>query len=457
MRPENSEPAKKKVPANKAELVKKWDSEKKTGPAKRTEPAKKTEPAKRTEPAKKTANCPYHNKCGGCLYSEMDYAEQLGRKERKVRKLLERFGTVHPITGAEHPFHYRNKCTATFGFRNGKMICGVYEKGTHKVVNVDRCLIEDERAGRIVHTVRELCVSFKIKSYDEDSGFGLLRHVMVRTGRKTGQIMVILVTASPVFPGSRNFVAALMKKCPEITTVVQSINRERTSMVLGSQEKVLYGKGFIEDELCGLKFRISAASFYQVNLEQTERLYGKAVELAGLTGKETLLDAYCGIGTIGLIAAKSAGEVIGVELNPDAVRDAIRNAKANGITNVTFYRNDAGVFLENLAASGKKLDVVVMDPPRSGSTPVFIKSVCTAKPKRIVYVSCNPETQARDLQEFRRYGYFMQEAWPFDQFPLTEHVETVCLLSNRKPDTKVRIDVDLEDYYRIKDAKKNQN
>lgn len=381
-------------------------------------------------PAKgeKKANCPYRKKCGGCVYSEVPYEEQLEKKERAVKKLLEPFGKVYPITGADHPFHYRNKVTASFGFRNGKLVSGVYEKNSHRVVNIDRCLIQDEKADRIIHIIRELCVSFKIKSYDEDTNFGLLRHVMIRTGRKTGQVMVIMVTASPVFPGSRNFTKALLNKCPEITTIVQNVNPLRTSMVLGNRNKVLYGRGYIEDELCGLRFRISPSSFYQVNPEQTEKLYRKAVELAGLSGKGTLLDAYCGVGTIGMVASRKAGEVIGVELNSDAVRDAEANAKANGITNIGFYVNDAGVFLTDLAAAGKKLDVIMMDPPRTGSSEEFIQSAAKAKPDRIVYVSCNPETLARDLKIFKRFNYRMQEAWPFDCFPMTEHIETVCLL-----------------------------
>ena len=379
----------------------------------------------------KKANCPYRKKCGGCMYSEVPYEEQLEKKERAVRKLLEPFGEVFPITGAEHPFHYRNKVTASFGFRNGKLVSGVYEKNSHRVVNIDRCLIQDEKADRIIHMIRELCVSFKIKSYDEDTAFGLLRHVMVRTGRKTGEVMVIMVTASPVFPGSRNFTKALLQKCPEITTIVQNVNPLRTSMVLGNRNKVLYGRGYIEDELCGLRFRISPSSFYQVNPEQTEKLYRKAVELTGLSGKGTLLDAYCGVGTIGMVASRKAGEVIGVELNSDAVKDAVANAKANGIGNISFYVNDAGVFLTDLAAAGKKLDVIMMDPPRTGSSEEFIQSAAKAKPDRIVYVSCNPETLARDIKTFKRWNYKMQEAWPFDCFPMTEHIETVCLLTQK--------------------------
>ncbi len=385
--------------------------------------------AKKPASADKPANCPYRKKCGGCQYSEISYPEQLRMKERKVRRLLEGFGEVKPITGAEDPFHYRNKVTASFGFRNGKMISGVYEQKTHRVVNIDRCLIQDERADRIIHIMRDLFVSFKLKAYDEDSGFGLIRHVMVRTARATGQIMVIIVTANQVFPGSRNFVNALREKCPEITTIVQNINSQRTSMVLGNREKVLFGKGYIEDVLCGLRFRISAGSFYQVFPEQTEKLYAKAVELAGLRGKGLLLDAYCGVGTIGMIASRDAEQVIGVELNPDAVKDAEANARANGIRNISFYANDAGLFLQDLAASGIRPDVILMDPPRTGSTREFIESACRTKPERIVYVSCNPETLARDLKLFKGFNYRMREAWPFDNFPLTEHIETVCLLS----------------------------
>ncbi len=398
---------------------------------------------RRTE--KSEVNCPYRKKCGGCQYSELPYSEQLSRKERRVRALLAGFGEIRPIVGASEPLHYRNKVTASFGFRNGKLISGVYERATHRVVNIDRCLIQDERADRIIHVIRELCISFRIKAYDEDSGFGLLRHVMVRTAYATAEVMVILVTASPILPGSRNFVEALRKKCPEITTIIQSINTQRTSMVLGQREKLLYGRGYIEDVLCGLRFRISSGSFYQVNPAQTERIYEKAIELAGLSGRETLLDAYCGVGTIGLIASRRAKEVIGVELNAEAVRDAEANARRNGIENISFYANDAGAFLDDLSRSDKKLDVILMDPPRTGSTVEFIESACRAKPERIVYVSCNPETLARDLKEFKRRNYKTREIIPFDNFPLTVHVETVALLSKLDVDKHINIEIELDE------------
>ena len=254
---------------------------------------------------------------------------------------------------------------------------------------------------------------------------------MIRRGFTTGEILVVLVTASPVFPSKNNFVKALREKHPEITTIVQNINGRSTSMVLGDKEHVLYGKGYIEDVLCGLRFRISSRSFYQINSAQTEKLYAKAMELAELTGNETVLDAYCGIGTIGLIASKHAGKVIGVELNQDAVRDAVQNAKKNGITNAQFFCNDAGRFMSHMAARGESADVVFMDPPRSGSTEEFIDAVALMQPKRVVYISCGPDTLARDLRMFAKHGYKAKEAWPVDLFGWTEHVETVCLLSRK--------------------------
>ena len=270
--------------------------------------------------------------------------------------------------------------------------------------------------------------------------------MLIRTGHVTGQIMVVLVLASPILPSKNNFVKALLKLHPEITTVVINVNNRNTSMVLGDKEHVIYGKGYIEDELCGKRFRISPKSFYQVNPVQTEILYGKALEYAGLTGKETVVDAYCGTGTIGMIASDKAGKVIGVELNADAVRDARNNAKANQIRNIQFYQNDAGKFLVEMAGQGAKVDVVLMDPPRSGSTEEFMSSVVQIGPERIVYVSCNPETLVRDLKYFKKKGYRVAKGVGVDMFPFTEHVETVVLLSKGEVDSKkIRVEFSLED------------
>lgn len=378
--------------------------------------------------------CPVSGKCGGCQYVDMPYKEQLKKKQRQVEQLLKEYGKVMPIIGMDAPAHYRNKVHAVFAFQKGRgIISGIYQEKSHRVVPVESCLLENQKAGEIIRSVRELAKSFKLKAYDEDSGYGLLRHVLVRVGHITGEIMVVLVLGSPVLPSKKNFVNELCKLHPGITTILVNVNNKRTSMVLGEKEQVIYGKGFIEDELCGRRFKISAKSFYQVNSVQTEALYAKAAEYAQLTGKETVVDAYCGIGTIALAVAGQAGKVIGVELNKDAVRDAVMNARINRIKNADFYQNDAGRFLTQMADAGEKVDVVFMDPPRSGSTEEFLDALICIRPKRVVYISCEPETLARDLKYLTgKSGYRVQEITPVDMFPFTGNIETVCSLSNRK-------------------------
>lgn len=378
------------------------------------------------EKKNKIAACKAAKKCGGCQYQGIPYEKQLQDKQKAVRQLMQPFCKTAGITGMKDPYHYRNKVHAVFARKkDGTIISGVYEEGTHRVVPVETCQIEDEKADAIINDIRGLLKSFKIKIYNEDTGYGLLRHVLIRRGFSTGEIMVVLVLGSPVMPSKNNFVKALRKLHPEITTVVLNVNDKRTSMVLGDRETTIYGKGYIEDVLCGLRFRISSKSFYQINPVQTEKLYGKAMELAGLSGTERVIDAYCGIGTIGMVAAKSAKEVIGVELNPDAVK----NAKHNQMKNIRFYQEDAGRFMEKMAALGEKADVVFMDPPRSGSTEQFMKSVVTLAPKKIVYISCDPQTQARDLKYLTRYGYKAMGAYPYDMFPFTKHAENIVLLT----------------------------
>lgn len=391
------------------------------------------------EKKNKIAACKAAKKCGGCQYQGIPYEKQLQDKQKAVRQLMQPFCKTAGITGMKDPYHYRNKVHAVFARKkDGTIISGVYEEGTHRVVPVETCQIEDEKADAIINDIRGLLKSFKIKIYNEDTGYGLLRHVLIRRGFSTGEIMVVLVLGSPVMPSKNNFVKALRKLHPEITTVVLNVNDKRTSMVLGDRETTIYGKGYIEDVLCGLRFRISSKSFYQINPVQTEKLYGKAMELAGLSGTERVIDAYCGIGTIGMVAAKSAKEVIGVELNPDAVRDAVKNAKHNQMKNIRFYQEDAGRFMEKMAALGEKADVVFMDPPRSGSTEQFMKSVVTLAPKKIVYISCDPQTQARDLKYLTRYGYKAMGAYPYDMFPFTKHAENIVLLTkNFNNDTNI--------------------
>lgn len=385
------------------------------------------EPAKRPE-----GQCPLYHKCGGCQLQNMTYPEQLRWKQGRVERLLGRYHAVSPILGMKNPLHYRNKVQAAFAMdRNRRILSGVYQSSTHRVVQVDSCMTEDRKADEIIVSIRGLLPSFKLLPYNEDSGQGFLRHVLVKRGFTSGQIMVVLVTATPVFPAKNRFVEALRKLHPEITTILMNVNPYRTSLVLGDSERTLFGPGYIEDTLCGCVFRISAKSFYQINPVQTEILYGKAVEFAGLTGKETVIDAYCGIGTIGLIASRSAGDVIGVEVNRDAVRDAIANSKRNGIKNAWFHNADAGEFMTGMAAEGKTADVVFMDPPRAGSDEKFLTALVTLGPKRVVYISCNPETQARDLAFLTKEGYRVQEIQPVDMFPFTNHVEVVVSMCRK--------------------------
>lgn len=372
--------------------------------------------------------CPKARQCGGCQLQGISYEKQLEQKQKKTEELIGPYCRVFPICGMENPYHYRNKVHAVLDHKKGKVISGIYAEGSHRVVPVDSCLIEDEKADEIIVTIRELLQSFKLPVYDEDTGRGLFRHILVRVGKASGQIMVVLVMASPIFPSKNNFIRVLRQKHPEITTIVQNINDQDTSMVLGEREKVLFGKGYITDTLCGKEFRISSRSFYQINPVQTEKLYQKAIHLASLTGKERIVDAYCGIGTIGLIASDRVKQVIGIELNEDAVRDAMKNARANNVSNVEFYCDDAGDFMREMAANGEKVDVVFMDPPRSGSDEIFLSSVVQLAPKRVVYISCNPETMARDLEYLTEHGYRAITAWPFDMFPSTAHIETICSL-----------------------------
>ena len=376
--------------------------------------------------------CNISKKCGGCQFQGIPYKEQLKKKQKKEQSLLGAYGKVCSIIGMENPYYYRNKVHAVFDRdRKGNIISGIYEEGTHRVVPVENCLIEDEKSQEIIRTIRGMLKSFKIRTYDEDTSYGLLRHVLIRRGFSTGEIMVVLVTGSPIFPSKNNFVKALRKAHPEITTVVLNVNDRQTSMVLGDREKPIFGPGFIKDRLCGCMFRISPKSFYQVNPVQTEILYQTAIDYASLTGKEAVIDAYCGIGTIGLIAAKKAGKVIGVELNKDAVKDARINAKENKITNAAFYQGDAGRFMVEMAAKGEKADVVFMDPPRAGSDERFLSSVVKLSPKKVIYISCNPETLARDLKYLTKHHYKVEKIQPVDMFPFCDHCETVCSLSRK--------------------------
>lgn len=374
--------------------------------------------------------CPNAKKCGGCQLQNLVYEDQLKLKMSQVNKLLSKYAHIKPIVRADQPEHYRNKIQAAFASRNGRIISGIYQSSSGKIVPCDSCLLENELADSIVVTIRNMCRSFKIKPYDLHTRCGFLRHVTVRYAHSSGELMVVLVTAPGEFPSERSFVNELVRRHPEITTVIHNINPSSTALFLGKSSRVLYGNGYITDSLCSLKFRISPSSFYQINSAQTEKLYSTVKKLCASDGTQRIIDAYCGTGTIGLCLADTVHEVIGIEVNSDAVNDARYNAQLNGINNARFIAADAADAMEKFAKQGESADVVVTDPPRAGCSMKFLKSLLLLAPKKIIYVSCNPETLARDLRTLTR-EYKVKTVIPFDMFPHTRHVECVTLLVKR--------------------------
>ena len=383
----------------------------------------------------------YEKKCGGCPLLALPYREQLAKKQDRLQELLGGFAPVKAVQCMAEPLHYRNKAIASFATQRGKLVCGLYAEGTHRVLPGADCLLQEEILNKTLAAVLDAARACRWTAYDEDRGTGLLRHTVLRSSGD-GKVLVTLVTPGPDLPGSKNFCTALRKKAPWVVSIVQNINPTRSSAVLGSREKTLYGPGFVLDTLCGTQFAISPRSFYQVNRTQTEVLYKKALELAKLTGRETVIDAYCGIGTIGLCAAPLAKQVIGVERNPAAVKDAAANARRNKIANARFVCADATEWMAAAAGESLHPDVVFLDPPRAGSTPECIAAVNKMKPRRVVYVSCDPETLARDVAAFTRLGWRAAKFCPVDLFPQTKHVETVVLLSHKKADSYIHIDVE---------------
>ena len=414
-------------------------------------------------PSMNMPHCSAQKQCGACQLLSLPYEKQLERKQNETIELFEPFaseGTVfNPIAGMDEPYYYRNKVTSPYvpgrktkggkkprgkkgnagakGAPQHEILCGMYAAGTHRVISTDSCLLENKDAKQAVLAIRSLMQRYHMEPYNEDANTGFIRHAVIRVGHTTGELLVTVVTNGKEFPASRNFCRELKKRCPAITTVVQNVNTRQTNVILGDEgEKTLYGPGFIIDELCGLTFRISSHSFYQVNATQTEVLYRKAIEMAHFTGTETAMDAYCGTGTIGLVAAKGlpgaetahAARVIGVDNVASAIKDARENARHNGIENADFTAEDAGHFMDKLAKEGELLDVLLMDPPRAGSNEQFLRSACSLAPKRIVYISCNPNTQARDVEYLVKHGYQLTEVQPVDMFPHTNHVENICAL-----------------------------
>lgn len=508
----------KRMPRDRQEDSREWQQARPKQASRRREDireVRRDKQAERKVPRAALEACPYARKCGGCDIIEMPYDKQLKLKQERIEKLLapvakaqagqgsgEPAGnnagkpagnnagfTIEKIVGADNPFYYRNKVHSVFTCdRAYHILRGIYEKNSHRVIDIKECKIEDQKANEIIEEIRKLLPSFKLTVYNEDTGRGFLRHVLVRVASQG--IMVVLVTGEVMFPGKKNFVMALRKKFPEITTVVQNINDKQTSMVLGTRNVVLYGPGYVVDDRLGLRFRISPDAFYQINSAQTVKLYKLArematCELAAKTqakgGSEHAKDArkskiaphlvwdlYCGTGTIGMFMAGSVEQVVGVELNREAVKDAKNNARENGIQNIRFVNMDATEYMQRALADIERRkngveagtdaevieapDVLMMDPPRSGSTPEFINAVAELKIPRVVYVSCGPDTLVRDLLLFQKKGYKVQRVVPVDMFPNTGHVEVVSLLQRMSNTLKktITLDVDMEDYHRIK-------
>lgn len=385
---------------------------------------------------KRYAKCPLARTCGACQLMDYSYPNQLEMKMRYVDELLGQLGPIAPIQGMDDPTLYRTKVQATFGYDwKGSLVSGIYQEGTHLLVPIRSCMVQHPLADEILKSIRNLATRFQITAYDEDEGYGHLRHVLIKISRKTGEAIVVLVCGQWPIPSSDNFIAALKQKHPEITTIALNMNREHTSMVLSEIPiKVLWGKGYIEEELCSLTFRISPSSFFQVNVEQAQVLYSLAMRMARIGKEDVVIDAYCGTGTIALIAAKEGARyVLGIESNEQAVEDAKLNAERNNLTNAEFICADASVELKEMAKAKRVCDVLFLDPPRSGSDERFLAAAIKLAPKRIVYISCNPRTLDRDLRYLLRFSdYQVRGIQPVDMFPHTEHVETVVLMSRVK-------------------------
>ncbi len=412
--------------------------------------------------------CPIHRQCGGCQIQALDYKKQLEFKQKKVLGNLQRIGgfaepPMEPVVGMEDPYHYRNKAQFPIGKdKDGRIIAGFYAGRTHQIIPNRDCALGVPVNKEILDIIIGIMEEKGIEPYDEQTRKGLVRHVLIRYGFHTKEIMVCIVVNGEKLSYADVFVKELCK-LKGMTSISINVNQQNTNVIMGQEVKVLWGQPWITDRIGDISYRISPLSFYQVNPVQTEKLYRLALEYADLKGTETVWDLYCGIGTISLFLARQAKKVYGVEIVPQAIRDARENARINKIENVEFFTGKAEEILpdfykkEEKAGRSPRADVIVVDPPRKGCDQELLDTILKMQPERIVYVSCDSATLARDLKILCQGEYELKRVRPVDQFCHTSHVETVCLLSNRKPDTKVRVDVDLEDYYRIKDAEKNQN
>ncbi|KMY58768.1 23S rRNA (uracil(1939)-C(5))-methyltransferase RlmD [Geobacillus stearothermophilus] len=380
--------------------------------------------------------CPVYRQCGGCQLQHLSYEGQLKAKEKQVKEVLARIGkldgvTVHPVIGMKNPWRYRNKAQVPVDEREGGLVAGFYKERTHEIIDMDACLIQQEANDVVVQAVKRIAERYGIPPYDEATHKGVLRHIVARYGAATGEVMVVLVTRTDHLPHEQDIVRDIVRAIPGVKSIVQNVNPERTNVIFGAKTRVLWGSEFITDRIGGIQFAISARSFYQVNPEQTKVLYDKAFEYAELTGRETVIDAYCGIGTISLFLARKAKHVYGVEIVPEAIEDAKRNAKLNGIQNVTFEVGAAEDVIPRWYQEGIRADCLVVDPPRKGCDAALLETIIAMKPPRVVYVSCNPATLARDSRILEDGGYETIEVQPVDMFPHTAHVECVAKIRLR--------------------------
>lgn len=381
------------------------------------------------------APCPIYSQCGGCQLQHVSYEGQLEYKRKQVEQVLARIGKldlnqvkVHPTLGMEDPWSYRNKAQVPVGEREGGLVAGFYQKRSHDIIDMERCLIQQADNDDVVQAVKRICEKYGIRAYNEEKHKGWLRHIMVRYGLITNELMVVFVTRTADFPHKADMIKEITETFPRVKSIVQNINSKRTNVIFGDETNVIWGEEYIYDKIGDVKFAISARSFYQVNPEQTKVLYDKALEYAQLTGEESVIDAYCGIGTISLFLAQKAKKVFGVEIVPEAIEDANRNAELNGFTNAEFAVGEAEVVIPNWYKQGNKADVIVVDPPRKGCDEALLTTILDMKPKRVVYVSCNPGTLARDLHLLEQGGYETVEVQPVDMFPHTVHCEAVALI-----------------------------
>ena len=399
----------------------------------------------KTSPYRTQPSCPVYENCGGCQISHLTYEGQLDVKYRRVRSVIERIAKepgelVLPVLPAAHPFHYRNKMAVPAGMVNGVPTLGYYKQGSHEVIPVSTCEIQEEENNRLLQWAETFIQKHRISLYNEKTKNGSIRHIMGRVGND-GKVMAVIVTATEELPEEKEWIRNIQKELPFVTSLYHNIQSRPGNVILGKKIRLLWGRETLTASLGGLAFEVSPYSFFQVHKEQAEKLYETALDYANLTGKETVIDAYCGTGTISLCLAKKAKKVIGIEIVKPAVEDAIKNAKANHIGNVEFHAADAGKLMPELYKNGLKPDVIVMDPVRAGCAENVLKAAAAMNPERIVYVSCNPATFARDAAILKQEGYRIREVQPVDMFPQTMHVETVALLY--KLNTEHHLDIEI--------------